>query len=525
MSVGSLALVLHAHLPFVRHPEHAEFLEENWLFEAITETYVPLLAMMQRLQRDGVAFRLTMNLTPPLCAMLRDELLRARYLRNLEHTIALAEAEIARHREDPELLKLAHFYHDLLRETLRLFRDQWNCDLLAEIRKLRDAGVLEIIASAATHAVLPLLINSPEALRAQILLGCDDYRQNFGAEPAGFWLPECAYSPGLEQIFQEANLRWFILDSHGLRFAKPPPQRSVYAPCFTAAGPAAFARDPESSRQVWSATSGYPGDPVYREFYRDLGFELPPQNLFPGLTNPTPRFTGLKYHRVTGGDLPKEIYRRDWAENAALAHADHFFESRRDQLTELNALIADPIVVMPFDAELFGHWWFEGPIFLEHFIRKVAARSTEMQLITPSDYLSQHPTQEVVAPAASSWGEKGYWGVWLDETNAWMYPHLHAAARRMTEMARAHRGENSEWDERVLRQLARELLLAQASDWPFLIKMATAKEYATRRVQGHLERFTKLYQQLKMGPRNEAFLCECETRDNLFPNLEWRKYL
>jgi len=522
---GDLALVLHAHLPFVRHPEHDEFLEEDWLFEAITETYIPLVGMMERLSTDGVPFRLAMSITPPLCAMLRDELLQTRYLQHLERTIDLAEREIERNREQAELQELVRFYRDLLLETRRRFRDEWQCDLLSAFRKLHQAGVLEIIASAATHAVLPLLVNSPEAQRAQVLIGRDVFRQTFGAEPSGFWLPECAYSPGLEKILQEANLRWFLLDAHGLRFARPRPRNSVYTPCFTSAGPAAFARDPESSRQVWSAKSGYPGDPAYRDFYRDVGFDLSPEQLFPGPATKTPRFTGLKYHRITGGDEEKEFYDRAWAEAAAQAHADHFLESRRQQLRELRALMPDPIIVMPFDAELFGHWWYEGPLFLERFIRQVAAHSNELQLVTPSDYLARHATQEIVAPAASSWGEKGYWSVWLDESNAWIYPHLHATARRMANIARTFADSSTALEERVLKQLARELLLAQSSDWAFLIKTGTAKHYATTRTADHVTRFNQLHDQLKGGSVDEAFLSDCETRDNLFPNLAWRYYL
>ena len=478
---------------------------------------------MERLEADGVPFRLAMSITPPLCTMLQDELLQTRYLRHLDCTIDLAEREIERNRNQTEVQELACFYRDLLVETRRRFRDEWQCDLLSAFRKLRDAGSLEIIASAATHAVLPLLANTPEAQRAQVLIGCDIFREIFAADPSGFWLPECAYSPGLEKILQEANLRWFILDAHGLRFAKPRPRHSVYAPCFTSAGPAAFARDPESSRQVWSAKSGYPGDPAYRDFYRDIGFDLPPEDLFPRSTTKTPRFTGLKYHRITGGDGEKGIYNRAWAEAAAQAHADHFVESRRQQLAELRGVMPDPVIVMPFDAELFGHWWYEGPIFLEHFIRAVAFHSDELRLMTPSDYLAQHSTQEVVAPAASSWGENGYWSVWLDKSNSWIYPHLHAAARRMTESARAHRNPTT-LEDRTLRQLVRELLLAQSSDWAFLIQTGTAKHYAATRTADHVTRFNKLHDQLKADAVDEAFLSECETRDNLFPDVSWKYY-
>ncbi|MEP6955912.1 MAG: 1,4-alpha-glucan branching protein domain-containing protein [Chthoniobacterales bacterium] len=524
-SVGSLALILHAHLPFVRHPEVAESFEEDWLFEAITETYIPLLVMLQRLHAEGIPCQLTLSITPPLCAMLQDELLRARYLRHLQRSIALAEREIERNRRQPEVEELARFYFELLTETRRRFVEEWHCDLLSAFRRLRDLGVLEIIGSAATHGLLPLLVNSPEAVRAQVLIGCDVFREVFGAEPSGFWLPECAYTPELDRFLQEANIRWFVLDAHALAFAKPRPSRAIYAPCFTPAGSAAFARDPDSSRQVWSAESGYPGDPVYREFYRDVGFDLPPATVFPESTLQTARFTGLKYHRVTGREGEKAIYHRARAEEAVQAHAAHFLACRRQQLRELQSHDFDPIIVMPFDAELFGHWWFEGPLFLEHFIRQAAAAGDELQLTTPGEYLKAHATQEVVVPAASSWGDGGYAAVWLDQTNAWVYPHLHAAARQMIQVALVHAKKADALEERVLQQMARELLLAQSSDWAFLIRSGTARHYATTRTNDHLRRFQMLYEQLRHGAVDEPFLGECEMRDNLFPNLSWRHYL
>src|SRR6266850_808896 len=273
---GHLALILHAHLPFVRHPEHEHFLEEDWLFEAITETYIPLLQMMQRLANDNVPFTLTMSITPTLCAMLQDELLRERYVRHLDLLIDLAMRERRRNRHHQELQQLAGFYFELFSESRRFFVDEKRCDLLSAFCELRQTGTLEIIASAATHGLLPILQQqSPQAARAQVLIGRDVYADLFGTEPIGFWLPECAYAPSLESLLQEANIRWFILDAHGLMFGKPRPLRSIYAPCYTPAGPAIFARDRESSRQVWSADEGYPGDPTYREFYRDAGFDLP----------------------------------------------------------------------------------------------------------------------------------------------------------------------------------------------------------------------------------------------------------
>jgi len=527
MSSAPLALILHAHLPFVRHPEHEHFLEEDWFFEAMTESYIPLLRMMQRLIEERVAFKLTMSITPTLCAMLQDKLLCERYVRHLDLLIDLAARERKRNRNHPQLRELADFYSKIFRETRHFFVDECQSDLLIPFRELRNSGQLEIIASAATHGLLPLLqseaVGSPEAARAQVLIGRDIFADLFGADPSGFWLPECAYAPGLESILQQANVRWFVLDAHGLLFGRPRPHRSIYAPCYTPAGPAAFARDSHASNQVWSAQGGYPGNVAYREFYRDAGFDLPLEHLGP-VGHGMRKFSGVKYHRITGSGDEKELYDPIAAEGVAEAQAGHFLEEQRRRISEVTAAGFNPIVVAPFDAELFGHWWFEGPRFLEFLIRQ-AAKQRNFHLATPSEYLSTNPTQQIIEPAASTWGENGYFEVWLNPSNAWICPRLHVAAQQMSEAARRHAENCDRLTDRVLKQLARELLLAQSSDWAFLIKTGTAREYATTRTIDHLSRFNRLHDQLVANNVDEKFLRECELRDNLFPNVNWRYYI
>jgi 1,4-alpha-glucan branching enzyme len=333
--------------------------------------------------------------------------------------------------------------------------------LLTSVRELRESGVLEIVASAATHGLLPLLqepvvaegsdlgvptfaSSTPRsapaytAARAQILIGRDVYADLFGSEAVGFWLPECAYGPGLESILQETDIRWFVLDAHGLLFGTPRPRRSIYAPCYTPAGPAAFARDRDSSRQVWSAQGGYPGDPAYREFYRDAGFDLPLEHLGP-VGRGTRKFSGVKYHRITGPGDDKNLYNPVVAKEVAETQALHFLEQRRRQIRYVTTAGFNPIVVVPFDAELFGHWWFEGPHFLEQLFRH-AANEQDFRLSTPGEYLAANPTQQIVEPATSTWGKNGYFEVWLNPSNAWIYPHLHNAAQRMSEVARKYAG-------------------------------------------------------------------------------------
>ncbi len=521
-----LALIFHAHLPFVRHPEHEHFLEEDWFFEALTETYLPLLRMMRRLAEEGRPFCLTMSLTPTLGAMLRDSLLQQRYLHHLERLIGLAHQEIERNRNHPQLWELSSFYARLFTDTRAFYIEKLDCDVVRAFRELQDAGCLEIMASAATHAFLPLLQDFPEAQRAQVLVGCESYREMFGRSPVGFWLPECGYSHGLDSLLQAADIRWFVLDTHGLMLAREqPPRQAIFAPCYTPAGPAAFARDRESNRAVWSAESGYPGKPAYRDFYRDIGFDRPPEELASFLRPPGIRkFSGIKYHRVTG-QAEKELYDRHRALVVAEADAEDFFQKCRARFQNLGDVSFDPVLVSPFDAELFGHWWFEGPLFLENFIRRATRKPLEFQLVSPGQFLHEHPRQQIVRPNPSSWGEHGFSSVWLDEKNAWIYRHLHTATRRMTELARRYRETTDPMIDRSLKQAARELLLAQASDWAFLIKTNTAPDYATQRTRNHLLRFNRFHEQLGSGEVDLDFLGECEEQANLFPNLNWRHFL
>lgn len=527
MAKGYFALLLHAHLPFVRHPEYPDFLEEDWLFEAITETYIPLWQVFEGLIRDGVHFRLAMSMTPTLCAMLDDPLLRDRYLKYLDRAIALSKAEIDRTQNQSEFNHLARFYHTRFLECREIYVDHLKCDLIGAFRRFQEAGFIEIIACAATHGFLPLLERYPKSVWAQIAVGRDAYVKSFGRAPRGIWLPECAYHAGLDQMLQEAELRWFILDAHGMMFGSPRPRYAIYAPCFTPAGPAVFGRDRESSKQVWSAQEGYPGDPAYRDFYRDIGFDLDLDYLRPFLPADGHRkFTGIKYHRITGRTAQKQPYVPGWANGAVDHHAGDFLTSRVKQIEHLAGITnIKPLIVSPFDAELFGHWWYEGPQFLNLFIRKAVYDQTTFELITPSDYLEKHDTLQVISPSPSSWGNRGFWEVWLDESNSWIYPHLHAAARRMTECAEAVQKSPAKWKERALRQMARELLLAQSSDWAFLMRTGTAKDYAAMRTRTHILRFTRMYDQLRGGVIDEEFLANCEWRDNLFPDLDWKYYL
>ena len=519
---GYLSLVLHAHLPFVRHPRHERFLEESWLFEAISESYIPLLQLLEKWEQEGLNVRLTLTLSPTLCSMLLDPLLQERYVRRLDELVELAEKELRRTHRETQLQELAAFYHSRLLAAREFYLTRKR-DLVGAFRELQDRGRLEIITSAATHALLPLLAHHPPSLRAQILIARDHYRTCFAAEPRGIWLPECAYSEGLEQVLAEGGLRWFITDTHGILNANPQPRYAVFAPLLTPAGVAAFGRDRDSAKQVWSRDSGYPGDPRYRDFYRDIGFDLDLDYVKPYLPAPDRRgFTGIKYYRITNRSAHKDLYAREAALEAAAEHAQHFLGERKAQILKLTGILErPPIVVCPYDAELFGHWWYEGPEFLDSFVRKACQDGQSFTLITPDDYLCRHPNLQVARPAASSWGDEGYWGVWLNEQNEWIYPHLNQAQERMTELT-SRLVNPTAVGERALKQAGRELLLAQASDWPFIMRTGTSPDYARKQVTEHLLRFTELFEQISAKAIDEEPLKKIEAEDNIFPEVDYR---
>ncbi len=524
MEKGYLSLVLHAHLPFVRHPEYDEFLEERWFFEALSETYIPLLEVMEGLVKDKVDACFTMNISPSLCSMLADPLLQDRYLRHLNQMVELCEKEIERNRFSPDFHKLAlMYYHTFVRSRERFNRCGRN--LLTEFKKYQEKGVLEIITCGATHGFLPLMQINPEAVRAQVRVGVESYRTHFGTSPKGIWLPECGYYEGVDKILKEEGIKYFLIETHGLLFSEPRPKFGVYSSYYTKNKVAVFGRDHESSKSVWSAEEGYPGDYSYREYYRDIGYDLDYDYIKPYISSAGTRiFTGIKYYRITGTTTHKEPYSPERASEKAAAHAANFMFNREKQIEHLHGLLGrKPIIVSPYDAELYGHWWYEGVQWLNFLMRKMCYDQKTIKLTTPSRYLKMYPKNQVIEPAASSWGWKGYYEVWLNGNNDWIYPHLHRAQDMMREASQRYGGKG-DTEDRVLNQMARELLLAQSSDWAFIMKTGTFVEYAKKRTIAHLERFHLLKSYLDRGYYNFEMIEDIESKDNCFPEINHAVY-
>ncbi len=519
MTKGELALVLHAHLPYVRS-EAPGSLEEDWFFQALMECYLPLL---QTLEEAAAAKdqrpKITIGLSPTLLTLLQDEDLKKRFPDWLSVRIALLN--------DAPKSQLEAATH--LSKRIQKQLNNWNVcsgDLIARFAELQNSKVVDLLTCAATHGYLPLLREQPEAVNGQLKTAVIEHHRLFGVNPLGIWLPECAYYEGLDNLMVEAGLRYAILDGHGLLHATPRPRYGIYAPICSKGGVAFFGRDSEATLPVWSAKDGYPGNALYREFHKDLGWELPVETLNNiGLKEPRP--LGLKLHKVTSQNAAlneKEVYEPQLAAKRIKEDAKNYLQGRRAQLEKLNTQMAiKPLLVAPFDAELFGHWWFEGPSFLaELFLQANEEKITFTRL---RDVLMESRKLQLCEPCPSSWGRGGYHDYWLNETNAWIIPEWSKATNAM--IASCSTKKRTKGNIKLLEQAARELLLSQSSDWSFILRAGTTTELAKERIHRHLSRFWTLIRVLNGEEQlTKEALKNLEIDDRIFPEINinnWSK--
>lgn len=517
--------VLHSHLPFVKHPKYDYFLEEHWLFEAITECYIPLLRNLKRLNKAKIDFRLTVSITPPLAEMLSDDHLAKKYISYLDRLIELGGKEVKRTKGDKEFEPLAKYYKKLFKTSKKFFLGFLKGNVLNGYKFFSDLGKLEIITCGATHGFLPLLSVNKKAVDVQIKVAVKSHIKHFGKSPKGIWLPECAFYDGLDEILKQNGIDFFILDSHSLIYSKPTATYGVYAPIYTPHHCSVFARDNESAKQVWSSKEGYPGDPNYRDFYRDIGYDLK-KSYIKDYINPdgVRVFTGFKYHKITGDSEHKEVYNPIVAKKQTLLHSQDFHFKREKQMENLAKYMdREPMILSPYDAELFGHWWFEGVDFLYHLFKEIDKHKV-FKVITPKEYLEMFPTNQQVNPSPSSWGDGGYYKVWLNPTNDWIYRHLHQMADVMCDFANRYKNEKNGLKIKLLNQMARELLLAQSSDWAFLMTTGTAEEYSKMRTKEHISNFNLLQKMIIDEKIDEKKFKEIEKKNSIFDFLNFKIY-
>jgi 1,4-alpha-glucan branching enzyme len=526
---------------------------EEWLHEAASETYIPLLDALYDLEEMGYPYKLTIGITPVLAEQLADQLVINHLKIYLEEKVEAARADIERfgREKEPHLEYLAKFHLSRYVHTMKSFEERFGMDIIGAFRKLQENGSVEVLTSAATHAYLPLL-ERDSSIYGQLRTGVESYKRLFGKEPRAVWLPECGYrpafyleingnrchKPGLEEFLAELGIRLFLSETHTIEGGRPvgkaaggvigpygaipkryvvpipdyeePSVRTTFRPYYVAgADVAVIGRNNKTSMQVWSADWGYPGDYDYLEFHKKDGI------------------SGLKYWRVTGADVDlgyKDYYNPDWAKNKVVEHATHFAWLVEEQISDYYQESGDyGIIASCYDAELFGHWWFEGGDWLKEVL-KILSRSEKVELVTVSEFVEEHPPEDVLALPEGSWGLGGGHWTWDNCDTHWMWGPIHEAERRMEELVSSHPSAQGVIA-CVLNQAARELMLLEASDWPFLVTSGQAREYATRRFNEHLERFSRLADMAEEGRTDEearAFAFELYEKDKLFPNVDYR---
>jgi 1,4-alpha-glucan branching enzyme len=523
---GHVAIVLHAHLPYVRHPEHERSLEERWLHEALWETYLPLIDLLDRLEIEDVFAPFSLSVSPTLAAMWQDPLLASRSRDHLRRTRALAAHALAGDLgRGPLAPALRH--HEALLARAAATLERHGGDVLGGFARHHRAGRIHLFTTTATHAFLPALAPSPEWVRAQIALGRRAFEAMSGVAARGIWLPECAFAPILDAALAAEGVGLTVLDAHGIALAEPRPDVVTIGgragarggaegalvvpvePLRSAAGVTYFGRDLWAGRAVW-AMDGYPSDPAYREHHRDLGFDAREEDLLGELGPFGARVaTGLKLHRITGPGAEKAPYEPARARSQAAAHAAAFVGDRarlfaalaargaaRTAADETRGSLTDeapPLSVAPFDAELFGHFWHEGPAFLEEVLRRLASSAAQggPAAVTLIDHAERHPAALRGEPATSTWGEGGFGATWTGPETAPLWRHVHhtsAAVRDAVRRARAATGARGE----AIDQAIVEALLLQSSDFAFMIHRGTTADYARARVAEHARNATRL---------------------------------
>lgn len=487
---GKILFLMHAHLPFVRHPEFERFFEENWLFEAIAETYLPLVQAMRRLLEKGVPGTLNLSVSPPLIEMLSDGSLIEKFSEHLKKQLELIEKEVARN-AGTELEQLSRFYLSRQQTLIDLWENRLHRNLLAEFLELEKAGKLNLLTCVGTHPFLPAYQSDPASIRMQLDVTVRCFEWAFGRKPRGVWLPECGYFPGLDKFLAEFGLHYFFLETHGVLLATPTPKYGVFTPLRTTQGLYCMGREQKSSMEVWSRRTGYPGHPEYREFFTDIAKDRPRDYLgeyfFAG---DTPIDSGFKYNRITGGEH-KEIYRPWNAMRLAEDHARLFVVNRETTISELLVNMEGNRAAMlcPYDAELFGHWWFEGPLFLEAMLER-AASSSVIEFACADEIMTSSADPESHEPAFSSWGEGGFGSVWINGETDKYYPQSYRLRAMIDHLIaiRQKMGESSPRGKlltRYIKQMERELMLFQSSDWAFMIHNHSSDGYARRRLDDH----------------------------------------
>ncbi|MFN8375174.1 MAG: 1,4-alpha-glucan branching protein domain-containing protein [Anaerolineae bacterium] len=573
-ALGAFTFVLHSHLPYVRLAGRWPHGEE-WLHEAASETYIPLLQTLYDLKESGAKFKLTLGMTPVLAEQLADPDVLRHLDDYLDIKIAAAQRDMDYYEgkpidltgiigassvqqpspANPHLRYLAEWYKSWFDSVKKAFQQRFNRDIIGAFRRLQDDGYIEIATSAATHAYLPLL-SKDSSVNAQIQTGIASYERLFGRKPTTFWLPECAYRPayisengstrpGLETWLARHGLKVFFTETHTITGGQPvgiaagdvlgpygevkrryvipviqnlPERPATTYQAYFVTNTVAGTNAGDHSGVVVIGRNNRTGQQVWSA---DWGY---PGDFDYREFHKKAGTSGLQYWRVTGAKVElgrKDYYHPDWAAYKIDQHAEHYAHLVGDLLRDFhNNSGKFGIIASNYDGELFGHWWFEGVSWLGKVLQHLS-ENPDVEISTAGDYVANHQPQETISLPEGSWGAGGTHFMWDNGDTHWMWQPIHEAEARMEALV-AQFPNPSEDEHLVLSQTARELLLLQSSDWAFLVTTGQAREYATQRFSTHLERFNALALGLEGDTPNRMLAEEYFELDRVFPDIDYR---
>ncbi|WP_067889171.1 1,4-alpha-glucan branching protein domain-containing protein [Nocardia vaccinii] len=494
---GQFTLVLHSHLPWLAH--HGRWpVGEEWLYQSWAASYLPVARVLRTLAAEGRSNLLSLGITPVLAAQLDDP----HALAGMHHWLGnwrlrADEAAMAGN------VALGRHEHGLAAAALADFEQRWRHGGSPVWRELIDAGTIELLGGPLAHPFQPLL---DRRLRTfELTEGLADARHRWGHTPAGIWAPECGFTPGMEAEYAAAGVTHFMVDGPALRgdttLGRPVRDSDVLA----------FGRDLQVSYRVWSPKSGYPGHGAYRDFHH------------------YDHATGLKPARVTGKQVEgpdKAPYDPDLAAAAVRRDVADFVATVRERLIAESARIGRPaLVVAAFDTELFGHWWHEGPQWLEQVLRALPEAGVDVG--TLADARERGYVGEPVQLADSSWGSGKDWRVWAGDQVRDLV-ELNAEIVRFTldtlDKLRAEAG-GAQLRDPVADQLLREVVLAVSSDWAFMVSKDSAAGYARDRAHRHAHAVREIAAAALGGQLAKArdLAAGWYAADGLFPALDARR--
>lgn len=519
MSNKNLVLVICGHQGYIRHiDEDRDYGPENdILFSAISQTYLPLVNLLNKLKDDGISFKISLVLSPILCSLLSDAIIQEQYIQWLDRRIAFGEKEVLRLKGDSLLLKNAEACLEKAKQDKIDFEECYNRNLLREFSRLAKSGNVELLATAGSYAFLPHYSDMTEVLNAQIETGIYSHKYFFGSAPEGFWLPYMGYSDGIEKNLRSYGINYTILDSHGILFSKETPDFGIFKPVRSNNSLVLFARDEETPSDIENPEFGYMNNPVYKAQNRDVCFELSSSEIMDFIPENKARANSL-YRYWAREKENSVVYDKSIALEQAKKDAISFLTAKNNKLNEAAKLVdGDVSLVCTLDASVLGQDWAEGIYWLENVIRE----NKESSFVSCSSLIVNQFKLPKITPYVSANSGTGYGEDLLDSSNSWMIRYTRKMGERMVDLAERFPSDTG-LKARLLNLGAKELMLAQSAEWPKMIHDGNFPEYVEDYFKSCVLAFTAVFDSLGSNTVSTEWLTSLEKKHCLFPWMNYR---